>query len=206
MDSWPCIRIMTLVEILDKIEILGAIVGLTYLWLEYKANIWLWAAGVVMPLFYIYIFFAGKFYANACINVYYLFASIYGWFQWRKGATGESAEMRITSLPQQRRLPLAGIFAVLFALIVWILHSFTDSPVPLGDAFTTALSIIAMYLLAHKHLEQWLLWIVVNAVSAVLYFRQGLYPTCVLYAIYAAVSVAGFFKWQGMMKNYRESP
>ena len=63
---------------MEYIEIIGAVIGLIYLYLEYKASVYLWPVGVIMPLFYIYIFFFSKFYADMGINVYYLFASIYG--------------------------------------------------------------------------------------------------------------------------------
>jgi nicotinamide mononucleotide transporter len=181
------------------IEIIGALVGLLYLRLEYGASIWLWPVGVVMPAFYIYIFFAGKFYADMGINVYYLFASVYGWIRW---ATVRSvpAAARIASLPCRRWLPLSLVFAGMFGLIAYILYVYTDSPVPLGDAFTTALGIVAMWLLAHKYMEQWLLWVAVNAVSTGLYFQRGLYPTAVLFLIYAAVSVFGYLKWRKMYR------
>ena len=60
------------------IEIVAAAIMLIYLWLEYKASIWLWPVGVVIPLFYIYIYFVNKFYADMGINMYYLVASAYG--------------------------------------------------------------------------------------------------------------------------------
>ncbi|MDR1331993.1 MAG: nicotinamide riboside transporter PnuC, partial [Tannerella sp.] len=155
------------------IEIIGAAVGLLYLRLEYRASIWLWPAGVVMPLFYIYIFFVSKFYADMGIHVYYLFASIYGWIRWKAdGADG--GEARIRSLPRRRRWTSTAAAAGLFGLFAWVLRTFTDSPVPFGDAFTTALSIVAMWMLAHRYMEQWLLWAGVNAVSTGLFLWRGL--------------------------------
>jgi nicotinamide mononucleotide transporter len=182
------------------IEIIGALVGLAYLRLEYRASIWLWPAGVVMPLFYIYIFFVGKFYAGMWIYVYYLFASLYGWMRWRKdGAAG--GEVRMLSLSRRLWWLSAVAAAGLFGLIAWVLYAFTDSPVPLGDAFTTALSIVAMWMLAHRYMEQWLLWIGVNVVSSGLYLWRGLYPTACLFAIYAVVSVFGYLKWRNRFRT-----
>ena len=68
----------------ELIEIVAAAIMLIYLWLEYKASIWLWPVGVVISLFYIYIYFVNKFYADMGINIYYLVASAYGWFRWWK--------------------------------------------------------------------------------------------------------------------------
>ncbi|MDR0795801.1 MAG: nicotinamide riboside transporter PnuC [Tannerella sp.] len=186
------------------IEIVGAVISLLYLWLEYKANIWLWIVGVITPVLYIYIFFVSKFYAGMGINIYYLFASIYGWYCWarianshQQGSPGASC-FQIIRLPLSLGWKLFSIFAVLFAWVAWILLRFTDSPVPYGEGLTTALSIIAMWMLARKYAEQWLVWLVVNTISAGLYFRQGLYPTGILFVIYAVVSVFGFLKWKKM--------
>lgn len=143
----------------ELIEIVAAAIMLIYLWLEYKASIWLWPVGVVIPLFYIYIYFVNKFYADMGINIYYLVASAYGWFRWWKSESalkrkslrsGETAVLgaAIRYTPKTYWPKLLAVFCVLFALIAWVLIRFTDSPVPLGDAFTTALSIVAMWMLA----------------------------------------------------------
>ena len=184
------------------IEIIGALVCLLYLRLEYKANIWLWPVGVITPLIYVYIFFTGKFYAVMGINVYYLFACAYGWYCWKKHGADESG-LRINRLPLRLGWRLFAVAAGLFALIVWILIRFTDSPVPYGDALIAALSIVAMWMLAHKYAEQWLVWLVVNVISAVLYYRQELYPTSVLFVIYAIVSIFGYRTWKKMAEKQR---
>ena len=185
------------------IEIIGFFVSLLYLWLEYKAKIWLWVVGVITPIIYIYIFFVSKFYAVMGINIYYLLASIYGWYHWKKNDTGESV-FQITRLPLQLVWLLFIIFIGLFSSIAWILLHVTDSPVPYGDSFISALSIVAMWMLTHKYAEQWLIWFVVNAVSAGLYFWMDLYPTGMLFIIYAIVSVFGYLKWKEMANNMVE--
>ena len=184
------------------IEIIGAVIGLTYLFLEYKAKVWLWPVGILMSLFYVVIFFHGKFYADAAIYLYYIGANAYGLFQWTQSRNktleenGTTTELAITHVPAKRILPLVEITFVLWILLYVILKTVTDSPVPLGDAFTTSVSIVAMWMLAQKYLEQWLLWIVVNIVSTILYFWKGLYPTGVLFIVYVVVAVLGYFRWK----------
>ena len=189
------------------IEIIGAVIGLIYLYLEYKANVWLWPVGVVMSIFYVVIFFHSKFYADATIYLYYIGANTYGLYQWtrsRKKAIvekGITTELPITHLPAKRILPLAFVAFVLWMILYGILRAVTDSPIPLGDAFTTAVSIVATWMLAQKYLEQWLLWIVVNIVSTILYFWKGLYPTGVLFIVYVIVAVLGYLRWRKDMTN-----
>lgn len=70
---------------LNFLEIFGTIVGLVYLWLEYRASIYLWIAGIVMPAIYIFVYYKAGLYADFGINIYYLIAAIYGWFFWMWG-------------------------------------------------------------------------------------------------------------------------
>lgn len=190
--------ILQLINAIDPLEFVGLIIGLLYLYLEYKANIWLWPVGVVMPLVYIVIFYQSKFYADMGIYIYYFFASIYGWYIWSKSIK-KADEIIISHLPNRYFGKLAAIFLITFAAIAFVLIRFTDSPVPYGDSFTTTLSILAMWMLAHKYIEQWLLWIVVNIVSTALYFWKGLDTTAVLFIVYSIIPVFGYMKWKKMM-------
>ena len=70
---------------LNFLEIFGTIVGLVYLWLEYRASIYLWIAGIVMPAIYIFVYYKAGLYADFGINIYYLIAAIYGWVFWMWG-------------------------------------------------------------------------------------------------------------------------
>ncbi len=192
-----------LISAINPLEFAGLLIGLLYLYLEYKANIWLWPVGVIMPLVYIVIFYRSKFYADMGIYIYYFFVSIYGWYIWSKSLK-QTDEILISHLPLRYVSKLTVIFLILFAAIACILIRFTDSPVPYGDSFTTSLSIVAMWMLAHKYIEQWLLWIGVNAVSTGLYVWKGLDTTAVLFSIYSIISIFGYFKWKRMMAVQQE--
>ncbi|MBP3356600.1 MAG: nicotinamide mononucleotide transporter [Rikenellaceae bacterium] len=183
------------------LEIAGTVVGLLYLYLEYKASIWLWLAGIVMPAIYVFVYYDAGFYADMGINIYYLVAGVYGWVAWmtRRGTDGTALPVRRT--PRRFILPLAALSGLFFAVIAAILINFTDSDVPYGDSFTTALSIVGLWLLARKYLEQWIVWIAVDAVCAGLYFYKELYPTAALYLLYTVIAVAGYYKWKKMMTD-----
>lgn len=194
------------------LEIIGTLVGLLYLWLEYRASIYLWIAGIVMPAIYIFVYYEAGLYADFGINIYYLGAAIYGWMMWRYGrflrkklgrkeASAEAEELPITRMPLRYLPALAGVFIIAFLGIAWILIDFTNSDVPWLDSFTTALSIIGMWMLARKYVEQWWAWIVVDAVCVGLYIYKGLDFTAALYALYTIIAIFGYFKWKKMMKN-----
>jgi len=184
------------------LEILGTTVGLIYLWLEFKASIYLWLAGMVMPAIYMFVYYRSGLYADSAMNVYYFLAAVYGWLVWRFGGKkkeGEKQELPITHTPGRVVLPLALVFAAAWLLIAFLLIRYTNSNVPWYDAFTTALSIVGLWMLARKSLEQWLVWLVVDVVCACLYVYKGIYFTAGLYTIYTLLAVWGYFNWKKMM-------
>ena len=191
---------------MDKLEILGTLVGLLYIYFEYKASIWVWLTGIVMPAIYIFVYYDSGFYADMGINVYYLIAGLYGWSMWvgrkiwKKETAEEMKPLKISRTPKKYILPLGIVAAVSFTIIVWILLKFTDSDVPYGDSLTTALSIVGLWMLARKYVEQWIVWIVVDILCCALYLYKGLYPTAVLYGLYTIIAVFGYFKWIRLMK------
>ena len=186
----------------QALEILGTLVGLIYLWLEYRASIYLWIASVVMPAIYIFVYYDAGLYADFGINIYYLGAAVYGWLVWKYGhKPAEQKELPITKMPKRSWLKALVVFIVAQILIAWILINFTDSDVPWWDAFTTALSIIGMWMLARKVIEQWWVWLAVDLASAWLFAYKDLYFTATLYLLYAVIAIFGYKKWKKLMQE-----
>ena len=69
------------------------------------------------------------------------------------------------------------------------------------DSFTSALSIIALWALSRKYVEQWLLWLVVDVISCVLYIYKDIPFKAGLYGLYVIIAILGYFKWCRMMKD-----
>ncbi len=181
----------------NYIEVIGAIAGLIYLYLEIKQNLWLWPLGFITSAFYVYIFYVSKFYADMGLQVYYLFISIYGLYHWLYGGNkGKVDALPVTRVQKKQIIWLCLVTIVFFVVIEYILEQYTDSTVPIGDAFTTALSITATWMLARKIIEHWWLWVIINSVSLGLYLYKGLYPTSVLFVFYTTMSVVGYYQWR----------
>ncbi len=202
---------MSVANIMETaLEIIGTVVGLLYIWLEYKASIHLWIVSIIMPAIYLVVYYQAGLYADFGINIYYLVVAAYGWVLWKYGKKGyntsdlddsTTSPLPITHFPLKFMPYVSLIFGSCFLLIAWILIRFTDSNVPWMDSFTTALSIIGMWMLAKKYVEQWAVWIAVDIVSAGLYVYKDLYFTAALYALYAIIAIFGYKKWLEMMKN-----
>lgn len=189
---------------MNYLEILGTIVGIIYLILEYRASIYLWIAGIIMPAIYIFVYYNAGLYADFGINIYYLLAAVYGWIMWKWGKRNDTShketELPITNMPFRLYPLLFIVFTGTWLGIAYTLANYTNSDVVWLDSFTTALSIVGMWMLAHKYVEQWLTWIAVDAVCAGLYIYKDLYFTAGLYTLYAIIAIFGYLKWKQLMK------
>jgi nicotinamide mononucleotide transporter len=193
----------------NYIEVFGAVTGILYVFLEIRQTIWLWPVGIITSAVYIWVFFTSKLYADMSLQGYYLIISLLGWYWWagrEKGRRGEGEKgrgdkenggsLKVTRLDLRTGVILSMVFLLLFALLLLLLGSFTDSPVPGWDSFITSLSIIATWMLARKIYEHWFLWIVVNTAATLLFSTRGLYPTVILYIVYGTMSFAGLKAWK----------
>ncbi|MFO7842785.1 MAG: nicotinamide riboside transporter PnuC [Bacteroidales bacterium] len=186
----------------NYIELFGAIFGLLYIVLSIKQNIWCWPVGLITSALYIYVFFVTKFYADMGLQVYYLVVSIYGWYFWMFGGKSNKADdLKISNVKYPLTIYLILATVILFGIIAFILVNFTDSEIPYWDAFTTAGSFVATWMLARKIIEHWLIWIVVDAVSLGLYIYKGLYATVILFAVYTILAVTGYMEWKKELKK-----
>lgn len=184
------------------LEILGFCIGILYLWWEYHADAKVWIASVIMPSISMWIYFSKGLYADFGINIYYLIIAIYGFIVWTRGTGDKKKNPRpITHTPGWAWITVITSTSVLWIGIWLILKHFTDSTVPVADGFTTALSIVAMWMMARKYAEQWLAWLVVDAVCVGLYIYKGLIFYPLLYSIYTVIAYFGYRKWLRLMKQ-----
>jgi nicotinamide mononucleotide transporter len=184
------------------LEIFGALSGFIYIFLEIKANKWMWPVGFITSLVYVFVFFDAKFYADMSLQFYYIFISIYGWYLWLKGEQhSNKKEYQISHVRLKDIAGLSIFFVIAFVLISYILVKYTDSPLPYWDTLTTALSIVATWMLAKKLIQHWYLWVVINLIAMGLYIYKDLYPTSILHLVYTIFAVIGYFEWKRMMQK-----
>jgi nicotinamide mononucleotide transporter len=184
------------------LDITTTILGLAYILLEYRASLWMWAVGFAMQALGIVLYYQKGLYADCGMEFYYLSMTVYGWWKWihpRTPAPSHPRTLDITHFPRHLILPWLAIIGTVWAVIYWLLVTFTNSNVPLADSFTTALSIVGIWALAHKYLEQWFIWIAVDVVTSVLYFYKDIPFKASLYALYVVIAVFGYFKWRRLI-------
>lgn len=183
------------------LEWCGVFTGILCVWLAAKNNIWNWPVAIVSVLIYIFIFFETKLYADMGLQVYFFATNIYGWYFWSKHRNNPE-ESRPVTLITRKEIILSIIGVIGFTIVLGLLlFKKTDASFPFIDSFCTACSLIAQIFLARKVLQNWLIWIFVDAIYVGMYFSKDLYATGLMYALYIGIATMGYLDWR---KVYRE--
>lgn len=174
------------------LETAGAVTGAACVMLVVRRSIWNFPIGIVSCAAYLVFFADGRLYADAGLQVLFIALGVHGWVAWARGRTGTTPV---------RRLPLGELTALAVAFpAAWLaltrLLEHVNGAAPVYDAFVTALSLVAQWLLNRRYVESWLGWIVVDQVSVVLFWSRGMYLTAGLYALFLAMCVAGLVEWR----------
>ncbi|GHT42262.1 membrane protein [Bacteroidia bacterium] len=186
------------------IEIIGAVLGFIYIFLEVLQKWTMWIFGIVSALCYIIVFYNSQLYAEMGLNFYFVVMSAYGLYCWKLAPKEATEELKFCFIDKPTVVKLTIVGALIFALVAWILVRFTDEAFPhpgLADTFVMTLSILATWMAARKIVECWYLWIVADMVAVPLYYEQELYSTVPLYVVYLIMSVMGLVQWRKSITN-----
>jgi nicotinamide mononucleotide transporter len=158
---------------------------------------WGWPLTIVASALYAWLFYVSKLYGESGVNVFFAIAAVWGWWQWLRGRRADStAPLAIARLDQTGLLLATAAWGVLWLVCALLLRGITDSDVPWADGFVTSGSIVGTVLLGRKFIENWPLWLIVNAASVALFAYKGLQLTVVLYVIFFLLAVWGWRTWQ----------
>jgi len=184
----------------NYIELLASVLGILYVILAIRQNIWCWMAGIINVALYIFIFLNARLYGDMALQVFYLLMSIYGWYSWKFGKSKNKEVLVVTRLTQNFTFLLLVILTILSVGFGYLL-SFTNSDIPYWDGLTTALGLIATWMIARKIIENWLVWIFTDLLCVGIYYYKELYPTAIFYLIMAILAVVAYYKWKKDMRK-----
>lgn len=185
---------MSSITELSFVELFAALTGFIAIYFQIKAKPIYWPVSIINVLLYMFVFFRAKLYAEISLQVYYFAMSIYGWIFWAK--TNDSPQAAISRCSLKLLIILFIVFLILWAGMAYLLKNYTNTDVPYIDSFITSLSFIATYLLARKKIENWLIWIFVDAISIGLYYYKGLYLTILLFTALTILAIIGYLNWR----------
>ncbi|WP_430248222.1 nicotinamide riboside transporter PnuC [Providencia sp. PAZ2] len=204
---------------LSYIEAVGTIAGLLCILLASFEKTINYLFGLINVTLFAVIFFQIQLYANLLLQVFFFGANIYGWYAWSRVSNAQEAELKIRwlSLPKALTTLVISVLAIIFLtfnidaafgrLATWAvellnlfganltLPTLDSDAFPFWDSTMTVLSVVAMILMTRKYVENWLLWVVINVISIVIFFIQGVYAMSLEYLILLGIALNGSRLW-----------
>jgi len=175
-------------------EVAGFVTGAVSVWLYVRQNVWAWPVGIANSMCWLVLFWASRLYLDAALQLVYIGLSVAGWYWWLRGGE-RPGELPVARTRRREMLALTGVGLVGTLGLWWAMAAVSDV-LPLPDAATTVVSLIAQYMLTRKLLGNWWCWIAVDAAYIVMYTSQHLYLTAALQPLFIAMCMAGWRRWR----------
>lgn len=188
------------INLQHNLEIPATIAGLINVYLAARTNIWNWLFGIITVTLYMLIFYQVKLYADMSLQFIFLILQFYGWYQWLYGGNNHS-ELSVQKASFSIYMLAMLLTFVLFSIIAFVLHRYTDSTTVIIDAFTTAMSLVAQWMMSKKWIENWWLWMLVDVISIKMYIFKHLYLTSGLYTVFFIICCMGYVTWRKQLIN-----
>ena len=182
------------------IEWIAVACGLTNVALIIRRSIWNYPFGFIMVALYFFIFWEYKLYSDAILQVYFFVIQFYGLWVWLNGRAPDGRVM-VAPLSRQMFIDYLAMTAVAWMAISFLMDTYTDAAAPIWDSAVAALSVTAQFLMSRRHIESWLLWIVVDVLAIGLFYTRDLAPTAALYFIFLGLAITGYVQWHDAKKE-----
>jgi len=158
-----------------------------------------WYFGIASSILGAILFYYTKIYAQSLISIYYAGVGFYGLWYWNKA---EKTNEHIKIWKAINHIYAILILSVVSYFIAVLFMKYTDSTSPLLDSFITVFGLLASIKEARKILSSWIYWFVINALSVILFYQQGLYYYAVLMVVYALLCIGGYSNWLRIYRKY----
>jgi nicotinamide mononucleotide transporter len=190
---------------MNPYEAVGVAFGIASVYLLARQRIWGWPVGLVNVALFIVVFYDARLYADAALQVIYVGLCLYGWRTWAGAGAGD--EMLAPTRAPGRALAGMLILGMVSSVAIGAaIGRNTDASLPWVDASTTSFSLIAQWMQTRKWIENWWLWIVVDAVYVGMYLIKALYLTAGLYLVFVMLAVMGLVEWRRSLLRERPIP
>ena len=182
-------------DIIQAIEIFATVTGVAYVVLEIFQKNAMWVVGILTGAACAYSFGVQHLWASMGLNIYYVGASLWGLWQWKRDSVRSEGEIHLGSISPKVLIASALLVAAGTAVLSYALVPLGDE-MSVHDAFVTLLSVVGTWWLVKSYPQQWLVWIVADVLSAWLCLRGGMYWMAALYLAYTASAVYGYIHWK----------
>jgi nicotinamide mononucleotide transporter len=175
------------------LDLIGSLTSMLSTYYFIRLNSKAWIVCLVSCCLNSLLYWRNGIYAGTVLESCYFFSTCYGWFLWRKPKKEKRSS--IISLSGQQWFWAVFFLMGLWAIIVSLLARFTHSNVAVLDALTTAICLIAQWLMCHKAIATWIFWFFSDCLYSYLYFQKQMPFHCLLMLCYTGMAVAGYLSW-----------
>lgn len=186
----------------DPLEIAATALTLVCVILAVKRSLWQFPTGILGTALGFFVFWKAGLVSSAVLQPIFIVVQVFGWWFWVRGDNSNPPPIRATPLPLVGAACLGAI--VVAAAGAWALEAFGPEGVAMAlpDATILSLSIIAQIMLSLKRIENWFVWIAINALSVFVYGSQGLWLYTGLYAFFFFNAFWGWWEWRKELRSY----
>ena len=163
-------------------------------WLMTRRVLLAWPVGLVSVALYALVFAEAKLYSDTLLQIVFGGFLVYGWMSWRRNRASDG-RVSIVALPAPQLARDLGIGVAFGIALGAAMYTFTDAHFPWLDAMLAALSLVAQWWQARRHVATWWLWIVVDVVYVGMYVVKSLDVTAALYVFFTLLAVMGLRAW-----------
>ncbi len=181
-------------------EVIGFVTGAICVYWVAQQNILNWPIGIANNFVFLLLFATAGLYADSGLQLVYIALAGWGWWAWLHGGA-DRAELPVSRTTRLEWAWIAAFGVVGTAALVVILARYMGSTVPLWDAITTSLSLVATWGQCRKKLESWWLWIAADVIYIPLYHYKHLTLTAILYVGFLALCILGLVRWTGDLRD-----
>ena len=187
---------------LIALELVAVVFGVISVLYARKNNILVYPTGLISTILYVYILFEFQLYGDLIINFYYTIMSFLGWYLWSKTKDGHD-EFPISNINRKEILVSTLIFTITLTFVALVYHFFDKFTnwMAYVDALTTGLFFVGMWLMAKRKIENWILWIIADAISIPLYFYKGLTFSSFQFILFTIIAILGYKEWKRFLQK-----
>ncbi|MGZ0656725.1 nicotinamide riboside transporter PnuC [Coraliomargarita sp. W4R53] len=189
---------------ISPIDWFAMLTGIAGVYLSIKEKTLAWPLFIFCYTSYVYISFRESYYAFGGMNITFVAVAGYGWYKWAKPKAGSNeSETQISHLPANQRWLVALCIGIGTLGIGWLLASTGEARLPYYDAFATSCAFAAQWMLSRKHIENWIFWIISDAVYLAFFFNDRIWPSVILFTMFIVLAVKGWLEWTPKIRQLR---
>ncbi len=196
---------------LSYVELVGTMFGLVCVWLAARENIFTWPTGLINIVCFFAIFFQVRLYSDMFLQVFFFASGIYGWINWERQRKNDLPITRMTNSNRGLMAVFILVATLLFGYFIQHIHLifpavFPDpAAYPYADSFIAVASVVAQVLLARRVVENWVLWVLVDALAVGVYAKKEILFISLEYALFFVIAVYGLMAWIKASANKKET-